>query len=938
MSEQNSTKGTVAGTAICPLVNFLNKFKTKEKDFTHTWLGHPKASYKIPEDNHPELFKLLHKKMFIDDRDAFLTEKPFPVANIKIDLDFRYEMDTNKRQHSKELIQEIVQIFNQAITEYLEVPEEQLKAYVFQRSLAYKLKGYTRDGVHIMYPEIVTQIEAQYAIRKRVLELCESIFAKLPVVNTKEDIIDKAVIGTNNWLMYGCTKPGLPRYELINIYDHQLEDLPIINDPLDLMIKLSNFNPNKNQYMVQIRPEMQSEINYLGDHPRTSSSNTKKAVKRQQKKYLQEGSGNSMEEIRALVKMLSRYRAETYEAWIQVGWCLHNIDHSLLGEWVEFSKKSEKYQDGECQKMWCTFREDGYYIGSLHRWARQDSPDEYDHYKRERLMTFVERSITGTTFDIATVVHQMYRYDYVCASFKNNIWYEFKNHRWRVIDSGVTLMKHLSNEVLNEFLRLITFYNQSALGEKDEFKDQFLIKSKQMTEVTFKLRDMPFKEKIMKECRIIFHDPQFCTKLDANPHTIGFENGVYDLNKQEFRDGRPEDYISLSTEIDYEYFESTDQEISDVYEFFSQVFPIERLRTYFLTLMASYLLGSNPDQKFHIWLGVGANGKSAALNFYEMTFGQYTGKLPVSFMTQGRQSSNSASPEISRLVGKRFVSMQEPDEKTQFNIGILKEFSGSDKLIARPLFRDPIEFIPQFKLALLCNHLPTISDVSDKGTWRRIRTIPFMSVFCDEPDPEDKFQFKKDAYLMDKLECLKSAFMYILIQHYAIYKKNGIVEPPEVLQATKEYQEQCDKFMEYKQEFIEKDPQELIKLEDAYSRFKSWYKLSYDSKVPPRKDFKKNMERILGNYNVRKGWVGWKFLEDDDGLEIDEMTETVMPDITPDAFRDRTPITDAPVTPNIKIKTPKLPSTSTITSTSTTTTTTGKTVMLTPKLPQLKKF
>jgi hypothetical protein len=53
----------------------------------------------------------------------------------------------------------------------------------------------------------------------------------------------------------------------------------------------------------------------------------------------------------------------------------------------------------------------------------------------------------------------------------------------------------------------------------------------------------------MKECREYFYDNKFCEKLDDQNHLLGFENGIYDLNKSIFRGGLPSDYISLSTQL-----------------------------------------------------------------------------------------------------------------------------------------------------------------------------------------------------------------------------------------------------------------------------------------------------------------------------------------------------------------------------------------------------
>ena len=54
-------------------------------------------------------------------------------------------------------------------------------------------------------------------------------------------------------------------------------------------------------------------------------------------------------------------------------------------------------------------------------------------------------------------------------------------------------------------------------------------------------------------------------KLDNNKNLIGFENGVFDLIKYEFRDGRPEDCISLSTKTDYIEYEEDCNEIKEIY-------------------------------------------------------------------------------------------------------------------------------------------------------------------------------------------------------------------------------------------------------------------------------------------------------------------------------------------------------------------------------------
>jgi P4 family phage/plasmid primase-like protien len=50
---------------------------------------------------------------------------------------------------------------------------------------------------------------------------------------------------------------------------------------------------------------------------------------------------------------------DDYDIWITIGQTLHSLDESLLENWDEWSKQSEKYKDGECHRRWRSFSKDG---------------------------------------------------------------------------------------------------------------------------------------------------------------------------------------------------------------------------------------------------------------------------------------------------------------------------------------------------------------------------------------------------------------------------------------------------------------------------------------------------------------------------------------------------------------------------------------------------
>ena len=106
------------------------------------------------------------------------------------------------------------------------------------------------------------------------------------------------------------------------------------------------------------------------------------------------------------------------------------------------------------------------------------------------------------------------------------------------------------------------------------------------------------KNHIAKEAAELFWDRDFSEKLDQDKNTIGFENGVVDLTTGEFRDGRPLDYISKSTLIDYyndaRMKSSENVKIAEeINEFMSQLFPDDELKEYVWEHLASTLIGEN---------------------------------------------------------------------------------------------------------------------------------------------------------------------------------------------------------------------------------------------------------------------------------------------------------------------------------------------------------
>jgi len=74
--------------------------------------------------------------------------------------------------------------------------------------------------------------------------------------------------------------------------------------------------------------------------------------------------------------------ADDYDIWITVGQSLHSLDESLLDEWDNWSRQSEKYKDGECHRRWLSFSKGGgRKIGSLIHVAQEHGWKQSEDYK-----------------------------------------------------------------------------------------------------------------------------------------------------------------------------------------------------------------------------------------------------------------------------------------------------------------------------------------------------------------------------------------------------------------------------------------------------------------------------------------------------------------------------------------------------------------------------
>jgi len=400
-------------------------------------------------------------------------------------------------------------------------------------------------------------------------------------------------------------------------------------------------------------------------------------------------------------------------------------------------------------------------------------------------------------------------------------------------------------------------------------------KEGQYTRLCKQLKTTNFKTNVMKECRLLFYDMEFIKKVNEDPHLFAFHNCVFDTQSMTFRDGKQEDYIMFSAPYDFDTDRhyTTHEAWPEVKLFLEQILPEDDVREYVVKYLASCLSGTNEAQKFHIWTGTGANGKSMLMNLMETALGDYACKANIALFTQSRAKAGNASPEQVKLRGKRFVTMSEPDEDYALNTGLIKEYTSGEKITARDLYAGAsqiLEFVLRCKFNLGCNDLPKINS-TDGGTWRRIIQLRFNSEFRINPKPG---QYKLDETIQQKVRSMTwaKAFMAYLVHIYIENDGCKNLSPPErIIAYTTEYREDSDAIARFIRECLrpatENEVVVPVRKETLQEAFRTWRTQNEELRVKLQ-DMMKRIETIYGKYpkgsrTVQGGWRNFQILEQD---------------------------------------------------------------------------
>lgn len=392
--------------------------------------------------------------------------------------------------------------------------------------------------------------------------------------------------------------------------------------------------------------------------------------------------------------------------------------------------------------------------------------------------------------------------------YQNECRYVVEAKEWYCYDGTVwTKNRAGAEELSKEFIQALCSYARALPGpqaEEDTIRKDYI-------KFTEGLKSRKVRENLLKDASSI--SPLHIDDFDKNPYLLNCQNGTLDLESGILYPHEPNDFL---TKVAGALFDPKadcvrwKQHVEEVFE------GDKELVEYTQKALGYALTGSTKYECFFILYGsTTRNGKTTTLTTVNTMLGDYSKSVqPETIATKSFINGSSASDDIARLAGSRFISISEPGKKMPLNAALVKALTGGNIITARRLYESSFEFQLSAKMFIDTNHLPYISDLTIFRS-NRIKVIPFNHRFVGSG--QDK-NLKRELLCPESL----SGILNWCLEGWRLLKATNFDEPAAVRNATAEYENDSDKISRFIDEYLEENICGEIPTDDAYQKYKDW--------------------------------------------------------------------------------------------------------------------
>jgi hypothetical protein len=297
-------------------------------------------------------------------------------------IDIDVEQSENKSKFSLKCIKCVISLFYQEINKFTEIDNK--SCYVLKRNKPYKKTNEIyKDGLHIYFPDIVTEYSYQIQLRNNLLSQLKELLLEYDIKGNIEEIYDIAPCKSSGSIMlYNSSKfhnnKFLPKYKIVRKYmydDDNMNKQDIEEDIWDILKILSirnktEINKCDDNYIENMKTKSKTElknINIKNDEERDIENDDE--IK-DNDTYVYKN------ELIEYLNLLNNKYYDDRTEWLKIGAIIwsesrkeinKNVDKKkeIDNEWLtifdNFSKKStdsnNKYESFESiKKLWKSFK------------------------------------------------------------------------------------------------------------------------------------------------------------------------------------------------------------------------------------------------------------------------------------------------------------------------------------------------------------------------------------------------------------------------------------------------------------------------------------------------------------------------------------------------------------------------------------------------------
>lgn len=786
-----------------------------------------------------------------------------------------------------------------------------------------------KDGFHLLIPEIqVTNGLKRYLIQEMTNKnILKSIFRSVNLCGDPAEALD-AMSCSVPVQFVGNTRPGKPAYNLVYACEVKLlaeEDYRGVNAA---MIDLSTIS----QYNLSYELSLYFNLKSIGGKPTwlkkreyeynvALENKIQLLVEKTAKGILDEDDIADIENsvdllalnnakaayLKKLLGILDISYATEYKKWFTVIMAIAHTSTQFKPLAVWFShRRPEAYSVAEIDRVWneamagpkhgrapVTER-------SIRQWAKESAPQAFDLIDKEHYINVLAREAYSNEgrvehAGVAKVTHSMTSYKFVVdaeqvGSKANYHWFEFVTPGQAMKQGEVyKYRRECDPDNIHLFVgeHMPKVYAQIAVGMKDR-KEQaaneneakyWAMVLKNFKTSSSKLGNDGFQKGIINQCKYRFRQRGFIDELDSYPDIMGVGNGILKLGaKPQLIRGFHEYKVSKYTETNYVPFDATNPRIQTLLSAFRDIWPEADVFDFMLFHAATGLDHKESANILTTCVGGGRNGKSFAARMIHETLGDmYCSSGKSTLLTSAFEKGGDANSAQMQQKGKNFFYIDEFEQCSVLNTTRIKSAVSPNKQSGRDLYEKQGNFINTSNLICYSN-FDFIVDTTDHGTWRRIYYYRNKVKFCDNPDPENKYEKKvdhrfTDVYPHDPL--YREAMLSILVHWYVrLCKEFGgdlkAVPVPTIIRETEAFRNRQDALNRFITTMIVKttDSSEVT-LTNLVEKYTSWYNVhikKYTNKnVSPNLNTEFENSRLVNDFkntpNNGKMLVGYRILD-----------------------------------------------------------------------------